>query len=219
MSETHRLTRSISPLDQLLGQLNRGLRTCTPGATTSAAPSPAEPVMEQPLTTEERHHAVGLMRVNHTGEVCAQALYDGQAATARNAHVKAHMRDAAQEEEAHLSWCEQRLNELGGRTSHLNPLFYALSFSLGAATGAVGDRVSLGFVEATEDQVSRHLDQHLSGLPDNDDRSRAIVRQMLADEQRHGAAALSAGGRTFPRPVKRAMTGLSRLMTQVVYYG
>ncbi len=219
MSEEDRLKRTISRLDRVLGQINRGLRTCTAGATRSPSPSPADVIDEQPLTVDERRHAVGLMRVNHTGEVCAQALYDGQAAAARDTSVQSHMKEAALEEEAHLTWCEQRLNDLGGKTSRLNPLFYGLSFSLGAAAGSLGDRVSLGFVEATEDQVSRHLDQHLSGLPDNDHRSRAIIRQMLVDEQQHGAAALSAGGRAFPRPVKRAMTALSRLMTRVVYYG
>lgn len=219
MSEKHRLNRSISRLDRVLGQLNRGLRACTAGATRSPAPSPAESIGEQPLTLEERRHSVGLMRVNHTGEVCAQALYNGQAAASRDASVHKHMQEAAIEEEAHLAWCEQRLADLGGHTSRLNPLFYGLSFSLGATAGSLGDRVSLGFVEATEDQVSQHLDHHLSDLPANDHRSHAIVRQMLVDEQRHGEAALSAGGRAFPRPVKYAMTGLSRLMTRVVYYG
>lgn len=166
---------------------------------------------------DERRHAAGLMRVNHTGEVCAQALYEGQASTARLTEVRAQMQEAADEEKDHLAWCEARLNELNSRPSLLNPAFYTLSFAMGAFAGAVGDRFSLGFVAATEDQVSQHLRGHLEALPEVDLRSRAIVAQMLADEARHAEQARAAGGTEFPRPVKALMSTMSKVMTQSTY--
>lgn len=169
------------------------------------------------MALDERNHAAGLMRVNHTGEVCAQALYDGQAATARLDKVRAQMAEAADEEKDHLAWCEARLQELGSRPSLLNPGFYSLSFAMGAVAGALGDRYSLGFVAATEDQVSEHLQRHLNNLPRVDLRSQAIVRQMLADEQRHADHAREAGAMTFPWPVQVAMRGLSKVMTTSTY--
>ena len=138
------------------------------------------------LTEAERKHAAGLMRVNHAGEICAQALYEGQALTARDAQVRETLRTAAAEENDHLAWCRERLDELDGRPSVLDPVFYAASFALGAAVGVLGDKVSLGFVEATEDQVKRHLDLHIRDLPETDERSRAILEEMRADESRHG---------------------------------
>ena len=201
-------------VDDLIGVFDRGLRTLA-GVGTPASPAPDAP--EGDLTEAERAHAAGLMRVNHTGEVCAQALYEGQALTARRDEVRDALEQAAAEEVDHLAWCRRRLDELDARPSVLDPLFYAASFLVGAAAGAMGDRVSLGFVEATEDQVVRHLDRHLADLPEGDARSRAIVEEMRADEARHGVNALRAGGRTFPDGVKQAMTVVSRIMTESTY--
>jgi 3-demethoxyubiquinol 3-hydroxylase len=157
------------------------------------------------------------MRINHTGEVCAQALYQGQALTARLEAVREQMTQAAQEEIDHLAWCEQRLKELDSHTSLLNPVFYALSFGIGAAAGAAGDKYSLGFVAATEDQVCKHLEHHFEDLPAQDERSRAILRQMHEDEAHHADWALAAGGIEFPTPVKKVMTLMSKVMTKSVY--
>ncbi len=158
-----------------------------------------------------------LMRVNHTGEICAQALYEGQALTASDPKVQAHLQAAAAEEGDHLAWCAQRLQELDTRPSLLNPLFYAASYAMGALTGLAGDKVSLGFVEATEAQVVKHLDEHLQRLPDDDLKSRAILQQMRADEERHGDEALAAGGAPFSPMTKRAMTLLAKIMTVTSY--
>ena len=168
---------------------------------------------DEPLTEEERKLSASLMRVNHTGEVCAQALYRGQAMTAKLPNVREEMEHAAEEEADHLAWCETRLSELDSNTSVLNPIFYTLSFGLGAAAGLAGDKISLGFVAATEDQVCEHLRDHQNRLPSNDAQSRAIIDQMLIDEEKHGHAALAAGGMEFPTPVKKSMTLLSKVMT------
>ncbi|MEJ2043524.1 MAG: 2-polyprenyl-3-methyl-6-methoxy-1,4-benzoquinone monooxygenase [Reinekea sp.] len=157
------------------------------------------------------------MRVNHTGEVCAQALYQGQSLTARLPQIRASMEQAADEELDHLAWCEQRINDFGNRTSLLNPLFYAMSYSLGAIAGAAGDKWSLGFVAATEDQVSLHLKDHLAQIGETDPKSSAVIRQMLDDEQRHSTNALAAGGVRFPPVVKKVMTGISKVMTGSAY--
>lgn len=157
------------------------------------------------------------MRVNHTGEVCAQALYEGQALVAREGRVRTALLRAAREEGDHLAWCNERLDELDSRPSRLNPAWYAVSYALGAATGLMGDRISLGFVAATEDQVCRHLESHLERLPPGDVRSRQIVAQMHSDEARHGTEALGAGGTEFPAPLKKAMTLVSRVMTETAY--
>ena len=201
-------------LDDLIGVFDRGLRTLAGvGGANNAAPDAPEGA----LTDEERTHAAGLMRVNHTGEVCAQALYEGQALTARGTQVRDALKQAAAEEVDHLAWCRQRLEELEARPSVLDPVFYAASFVVGAAAGTLGDRVSLGFIEATEDQVVRHLDRHLDDLPPGDARSRAIVTEMRADEARHGVNALKAGGAAFPEGVKQVMTVVSRFMTETTY--
>ncbi len=203
-------------LDELVMGLDRALRTLV--ATPVAArenPAGAEP--DADMDDAEREHAAGLMRVNHTGEICAQALYDGQALTARDAETREALRRAAEEETDHLAWCQERLDELGARPSVLNPLFYAASYAMGAVTGLLGDRVSLGFVEATEDQVCRHLDAHMKSLPPQDKRSRAIISQMHQDEERHGADALARGGVVYPAPVKELMTLASRAMTETTY--
>jgi ubiquinone biosynthesis monooxygenase Coq7 len=162
-------------------------------------------------------HVAGLMRVNHTGEVCAQALYQGQALTAKLPTVRKEMQQAAQEEVDHLVWCEERLRELDSHTSYLNPAWYGLSFAMGAIAGAIGDKVSLGFVAATEERVCHHLRDHLKQLPDEDRKSQLILQQMLEDEQRHGENALEAGGTEFPGPVKDAMTTVSQVMTRTSY--
>ncbi len=209
--------RKLSLLDRLIDNADQVLRTLGGEANQAGRPSPAQGAEEAELTEEQRRHAAGLMRVNHTGEVCAQALYQGQALTARLADVRDEMEQAAAEEIDHLVWCEERLKQLGSHTSRLNPVWYGLSFTLGAAAGLAGDRWSLGFVAATEDRVCRHLEDHLERLPETDQRSRRIVEQMLEDERRHGEAALEAGGEEFPEPVKRSMARISRLMTDTSY--
>lgn len=215
--------RHFSLADRLIGQFDQTLRTLIPGSSQAARPNPAttgEGVeLDGPeLNDGERRHVAGLTRVNHCGEVCAQALYQGQALTARHDRVRETMRQAAAEEIDHLAWCEQRLTELGSHTSRLNPLFYGLSLGLGAFAGLLGDRVSLGFVAATEQQVSSHLRDHLQRLPVTEQRSRAIFSQMLADEEQHATHALAAGGYQFPRPVRRAMAGAAKVMTSTTYY-
>lgn len=202
--------------DTLIGQFDRALRTLS-GRYESQRPNPAERVEPTPLAPEAGSHAAGLMRVNHTGEICAQALYQGQALTARDPAVRAALLAAAAEETDHLAWCQSRLDELDSHPSRLNPAFYTLSYAMGAVTGLLGDRVSLGFVEATEDQVCRHLERHLDALPPDDARSREIVARMREDEARHGSEALERGGVEFPAPLKLAMTLLSRLMTETTY--
>jgi 3-demethoxyubiquinol 3-hydroxylase len=202
--------------DVLVGQLDQALRTLT-GGHRSRRPTPGEGLPDAPLDEEAGRHAAGLMRVNHTGEICAQALYQGQALTARDAGVRAALLAAAQEESDHLAWCEARLDALQSGPSLLNPAFYALSYAMGAVTGLMGDRVSLGFVEATEDQVCRHLEAHLGSLPEDDAVSREIVSRMRDDEARHGSEALARGGVEFPAPVKQAMSLLAKVMTTTTY--
>ncbi len=209
--------RSLSFIDQCLSGFDRALKTFAGGAPAAERPSPAADVAMTELNAIERKHVAGLMRVNHTGEVCAQALYKGQALGARSKEVRDEMQHAAAEEVDHLAWCEQRINELNGHTSYLNPLWYGLSFSMGALAGAVGDKVSLGFIAATEDQVCEHLREHLDSLPHKDNRSRVIIEQMLRDEAQHAEHALKSGGQAFPLPVKRAMTGIARVMTHTSY--
>ncbi len=208
----------MSVVDKLIIQFDRALHTLVPAASTASQPSPAADHAETELDDAQRRRVAGLMRVNHTGEVCAQALYQGQALTARLEDVQTEMETAAREEVDHLAWCEQRLEELGSRTSLLNPLFYAASFSLGAAAGLTGDGWSLGFVAATEDQVCRHLRAHLEQLPGDDHRSRAVLEKMLEDEARHGSQALASGGRPFSPVMKSLMTAASKVMTGTTYY-
>lgn len=209
--------RRHSLFDGLLLQVDRALRTLVADAPTPDRLSPAKSSTEQALSDEEKNHAAGLMRVNHSGEVCAQALYQGQALTARLHSVRADMEQAADEEIDHLAWCEERVKQLGSHTSLLNPLWYGLSFGIGASAGLISDKLSLGFVSATEEQVCKHLQSHLQKLPPQDDKSRAIVEQMLEDESRHAHAALAAGGLKFPGPVKTLMSLVSRAMTETSY--
>ena len=202
-------------LDSLINSFDRSLRTLA-GLQQAQRPTPAA-AAEVPLSDADRDHAAGLMRVNHAGEICAQALYEGQALVARSAAVREQLQDAAAEEQDHLVWCEQRLAELDSRPSVLDPLFYGASFAMGAATALLGDRISLGFVEATEYQVCQHLDEHLERLPAADQRSREILQQMRIDEERHGAAALAAGGQAFPTPLKGMMGLVAKVMTETTY--
>lgn len=209
--------RRLSLLDRVITEADSALRTITHRGHAASRPSPSTGHVDAELSARERRHVAGLMRVNHTGEVCAQALYQGQALTAKLPTVRAEMQQAAEEEVDHLVWCEQRLRELDSKPSVLNPAWYGLSFALGAVAGAIGDRVSLGFVAATEERVCSHLRDHLKSLPDEDRKSRLILQKMLEDEQRHGDKALQAGGTDLPRPVKDVMTAVSKLMTGSSY--
>ncbi|MDK2777858.1 MAG: 2-polyprenyl-3-methyl-6-methoxy-1,4-benzoquinone monooxygenase [Pseudomonadota bacterium] len=209
--------RRYSLFDKLIQNADQALRTLVPGAAQEYRPSPADKRPHHDMSEQEAQHAAGLMRINHTGEVCAQALYQGQALTARLPEVREAMEEAAREEIDHLVWCENRVRELGSHTSVLNPLFYGMSFGIGALAGKISDRVSLGFVAATEDQVCKHLSSHMTSLPVQDERSKAILLQMLEDEAKHATTALSAGGHKFPLPVKLAMTAVSKVMTKSVY--
>lgn len=204
----------MSWVDELIGAFDRGLRTVTGVARAQREAPTAE---EGELSDAERRHAASLMRVNHVGEVCAQALYEGQALTARKREVREALRQAAAEELDHLAWCRERIDELGGRPSVLAPLFHGASMALGVAAGALGDRVSLGFVAATEEQVTEHLDRHLEALPAADAKSRAILEAMRAEEGRHGTNAIKGGGLEFPPLARQAMTLLSKAMTETTY--
>ncbi len=207
--------REPSLLDRLLSQADQALRVSF--ARPGEEPSPAADIEDDAIDDTGRRHAAGLMRVNHAGEVCAQALYQGQALTARDPAVRTHLEAASDEEARHLAWCHRRLDELGSAPSRLNPLWYAGSFAIGAVAGLAGDRWSLGFVMETERQVEAHLEDHLGRLPDGDRRSRAIVRQMALDEARHGNEARAAGGTELPVPVRRAMQRVADFMKWLAY--
>lgn len=211
------IERKLSPLDHLISGLDQVARSLTGGAANAKRVTPATDTPETDLSDAERSHAAGLMRINHTGEICAQALYQSQALTARDSKVRAAMEQAAEEEVDHLVWCEQRLDELGSHRSILNPLWYAGSFAIGAAAGIAGDRWNLGFLAETERQVVRHLESHLHDLPQGDARSRAIVAQMKVDEGEHATKAVEQGAAELPGPIKGAMKLSSKLMTSTVY--
>ncbi|MGN2392775.1 2-polyprenyl-3-methyl-6-methoxy-1,4-benzoquinone monooxygenase [Pelomicrobium sp. G1] len=204
-------------LDPLLITLDNALRTLFAPAP-SARKRPGSDLPEAPLSDDERRRVVGLLRVDHAGEICAQALYQGQALTARHPAIQATLRKAAQEETEHLAWTEARLAELGGRTSVLNPVWYAGSLAIGAVAGLLGDRWNLGFLAETERQVEGHLDGHLERLPKQDRKSRAILLQMKIDEARHASTALYHGGAELPAPVRLAMRVTSRVMTSTAYW-
>lgn len=212
------MNSNLDFLDRCLVQFDQALRSCVPGSSNARRSSPAVGTKEQELNAAERSHAAGLMRINHTGEVCAQALYQGQAATAKLNDVRQSMEDAAAEEVDHLVWCEERLQQLDSRPSALNPLWYTISYGVGAAAGLAGDKWSLGFVAETEDQVCEHLEEHLDQLPENDAKSRAILEQMIADEKHHGESAREAGGAELPTPIKQAMTVMSEVMKKTTYH-
>lgn len=210
--------RQFSLVDQLLCHVDVALRTILPPKQRSCQrPNPGNVENSLPLNTDERRHVAGLMRVNHAGEVCAQALYQGQALTAQLTRVKQQMQDAAAEEIDHLAWCEQRLSELNSQPSKLNAFWYGGSFMLGALAGLAGDKWSLGFVAETERQVSAHLQRHLQDIPAHDVKTRAILNQMHDDEAHHAAVAQEAGAAELPDVVKRLMHGVSKLLTQSSY--
>ncbi len=209
--------RYLSPLEKLLVESDKALRILTGVGTAAGKKSPGEGCADGSLDATQKRRAAGLMRVNHSGEICAQALYQGQALTAKLADTRVQMDQAAAEEMDHLAWCEQRLQELDSRPSVLNPLWYAMSFAIGASAGLISDRLSLGFVAATEEQVCQHLQKHLHKLPADDHKSRAVVEQMLRDEAGHAETARLAGGMTFPDPVKKSMALASTVMTRSSY--
>jgi ubiquinone biosynthesis monooxygenase Coq7 len=206
----------LSVVDKLIVELDQGVRTIL-GVHASERPSPGRELPEADLDDVARRHAAGLMRVNHCGEVCAQALYQGQALASQNDRLKGALRAAAREEEDHLAWTESRIEALGGRTSLLNPLWYVGSLAIGFAAGKAGDAWNLGFLKETERQVERHLEGHLGRLEPDDARTRAIVAQMKADEAGHAEMAARLGARELPFPVKRAMAAVAKVMTTLSY--
>jgi ubiquinone biosynthesis monooxygenase Coq7 len=210
-------SRALSRADHWLSAVENGLRTLS-GSGTAGRPRPVPETEAVPLNEDERRRSGALMRVNHVGEVCAQALYQAQALSTRDAGLRQQFLAAADEETDHLAWSAERLQELQARPSWLNPLWYAGAFGLGLLAGRTGDRFSLGFLAETERQVERHLDGHLDRLPVQDHASRAIVAQMASDEARHGAQARLAGGTRLPAPVRWAMRGAAKVMTTTAYY-
>jgi ubiquinone biosynthesis monooxygenase Coq7 len=204
-------------IDKLIATFDAGLRTVFAHAH-AARPRPDAALDEPALDDASKSHAAALMRINHVGEVCAQALYSGQALTSKNPHIVNALQHAAAEETDHLAWCEARINELGGRKSLLNPLWYAGSFTLGTIAGALGDKWNLGFLAETEHQVSKHLQNHLSQLDETDIKTRTIVQQMQQDEAGHAAEANQLGAAELPAPIKTGMTFASKMMTKTAYY-
>ncbi|WP_216862625.1 2-polyprenyl-3-methyl-6-methoxy-1,4-benzoquinone monooxygenase [Polynucleobacter sp. AP-Latsch-80-C2] len=207
----------MSPIDRLIIEFDTALRSVVGGANAQRSTPGSEHNSKSVLDAQERKHAAGLMRVNHVGEVCAQALYQSQKLVARNPQIQEMLSHSGQEEMDHLAWCETRLQELGSHTSYLNPFWYAGSFAIGLAAGLAGDKWSLGFVAETEKQVENHLESHLEKLPQEDHRSRAIVEQMRVDEIEHGQAALQAGGAVLPEPIQKMMQIMSKVMTSTAY--
>ena len=211
-------TRDYTPTDRLLINLDQALRTLFGRPQTTERPNPARGIPETALEDQERKHVARLMRINHTGEVCAQALYQGQALTAHREETRESMARAAQEENDHLAWCEERIDELGDRKSLLNPIWYAGAFAMGATAGLVGDEWSLGFVVETERQVESHLEEHLAEVPLDDEKTRAILEQMKEDEGHHAEMARGCGAVDLPAPVRLAMKLASKVMTRTVYW-
>ncbi len=208
----------FSPIDNAINLADNALRTLFGGYQVTGRANPASDLEQPELSDRQQKHSAGLMRINHCGEVCAQALYQGQAMTAKLPEVRQKMEQAAEEENDHLEWCATRLNQLDSHTSLLNPLWYLGSFSMGAIAGAIGDKWSLGFVAETEHQVVRHLQSHLQELPQEDVASRAIIEQMEKDELQHATIALEAGGAELPQPIKLGMKALAKVMTKSVYW-
>lgn len=208
--------RTFSKLDRMLIEAQQALEVCLGPARASRA-NPATSTEENELSPTQRRHSAGLMRINHVGEVCAQALYLGQAAVAQDPAIEAQLREAAQEEQDHLAWCAERLEQLDSRPSLLNPLWYAGSYAIGLGAGLRGDGWNLGFVVETERQVEAHLDEHLHSLPQPDQRSRRIIEVMKADEARHADHAEAAGARALPSPIPQAMALASKLMKTIAY--
>lgn len=209
--------RRYTPFDHLLMNFDQAVRTVFGRPETTGRPDPARAAPKSELSPEQMRHSAGLMRVNHVGEVCAQALYQGQAATARSPRVRDAMQQAAREENDHLDWCETRVKALDGHLSYLNPLWYTGAFGIGAIAGAAGDKWSLGFLVETERQVVRHLEDHLQHLPAEDHKSRAVLEQMKEDELKHATTAVEAGARELPGPIKGIMKLASKVMTTTAY--
>ena len=213
------MRRHYSLSDKVIMNVDLALRTLfIQKNRITTRPSPASNIEQPILSNDETRHVAGLMRVNHPGEVCAQALYQGQALTAKLDNVKEKMMEAAQEETDHLGWCESRLNDLNAKPSLLNSPWYFLSFSIGAIAGLAGDKWSLGFVVETEKQVTKHLESHIQQLPKTDKKSLKILQQMVIDETAHAMTALDAGGKELPLLIKKFMTFMSKLMTNSSYY-
>ena len=211
--------RNLTHVDHLLAGVESFLRTvAATGPAHAARANPARHIDDKPMSASEKSHAAGLMRVNHAGEVAAQGLYQGHAAAARDPSIEYQMQRAADEELDHLAWCEQRLKELGSGPSRLNPVWYGGAFAIGAASGFLGDRWSLGFIEETERQVVQHLTGHLDHLPANDAKSRAIVHKMREEEALHGANAKDAGAFDLPAPIRRIMRLTARILTGTAYW-
>ena len=211
--------RAFGFIDRLIIQLDQGVRTIF-GQPEQNRPhlQPGMDLAEPALSARERKHTAGLIRVDHTGEVCAQALYQGQALTARSSEVRARLQQSAEEENDHLVWCAERLKQLNSHKSYLNPLWYLGSFAMGAIAGWAGDKWSLGFVAETERQVVKHIDHHLESLPGQDTKSRAILEQMREDESYHASVALESGGAELPAPIKMTMRFMSKVMTGTAFY-
>ena len=207
-----------SLIDKFLMQCDQALRTCVPGTNQASRKTPAEALKEEDLSYSDKKHIAGLMRINHTGEVCAQALYAGQAMTAKLEATKESMKHAAEEEVDHLAWCDERLAQLNSKPSVLNPFYYGLSFAMGAAAGLAGDRWSLGFIAETERQVAEHLQNHLQEIPERDKKTRAILQQMIVDEEGHGEAANAAGGKKLPEPMQETMSMMAKVMKKTTYH-
>ncbi len=210
--------RRYSLFDSLIMECDKALKTVIGRPETTDRQLPGKELAEQDLTAQEQALSTRLMRVNHSGEVSAQALYQGQALTATLPEVRSAMEQAALEENDHLVWCQQRVEHFGGHTSVFNPLWYAGSFVMGAVAGKIGDKWSLGFVAETEKQVVKHLDEHLEQISESDAKSRAILEQMRIDELHHGTIALEAGGATLPKPVQIVMAAMSKVMTKTSYW-
>ena len=210
--------RQLTPLDRLLASANNALRTVAMPAGHSARANPAANIIDAELNDSQKRHAAGLMRINHAGEVAAQALYRGHATVARDKEIEGQMQHAADEEFDHLAWCEQRIHELGEDVSKLSPFWYAGAYAIGAASGILGDKWSLGFIAETERQVCAHLDSHLDSLPPEDVKSRAIVEQMRDEEEEHGDNAIDAGAADLPAPVKRLLRMTAKVMTKTAYW-
>ena len=210
--------RHYSFTDKILTHADQAMKTIFADAPRSSRPNPGDAYEETDLLDSDKQHIGGLMRVNHSGEVSAQGLYQGQALTARLPDVREKMEQAAIEENDHLAWCEERLNDVHTRKSLLNPVWYAGSFVIGAVAGAVGDKWSLGFVAETEHQVVKHLDEHLDSLPEQDQKTRAILEQMKKDELHHATTALHHGGADLPLPTKKLMGLMSKVMTRTAYW-
>ena len=205
-------------IDLLINEVDKGLKYSTQNYQTESRPYPADKIEQDSLNEFEKNHSAGLMRVNHSGEVCAQALYRGQALTAKLVDTRAKMEQAASEELDHLSWCNKRLEELNNKPSLLNPIWYGMSFSIGALAGLIGDNWSLGFVHETEEQVVKHLDGHLDKLSKKDLKTKAVVEQMRIDEEQHSHDALEAGAEILPDEIKNLMSKVAKVMTSSSYH-